>query len=90
MFIKKYIKGGGFPEGLANLREWQEREGVFFRRGFDTLMHTVSSRNNLKVTTNCYKKRCLLVITKNKKHSLKQVVPITYTLEKIIFAPATF
>ena len=29
-------------------------------------------------------------ITWNKKHSSKRVLPITYTLEKMVFAAATF
>ena len=53
-------------------------------------MHDVSCQNNLKVTTNYYEMKCLLVITKNKKHALKQVVPITKTLEKSAFAAAIF
>ena len=60
----------------------RKREGGFLRRVVDTPMHTMSSQNNLKVTTDSYERKCLLVITKNKKHSSKQVVPITYTLEK--------
>ena len=57
--------------------------------GVDTPMHATSSQNNLKVTTNYYEKKCLLVITKN-KHSSKEVVPITNTLDKLVFAAATF
>ena len=34
------------------------------------------------LTINFCQKQCLLVITWNEKHSLKQAVPITYTLEK--------
>ena len=68
----------------------RKREGGFLRRVVDTPMHTMSSQNNLKVTTDSYERKCLLVITKNKKHSSKQVVPITYTLEKRVFAVATF
>ena len=60
------------------------------RRVVDTPMHTMSSQNNLKVITNYYEKKYLLVITKNKKHSSKQFVSITYTLEKRVFAAATF
>ena len=80
--------GGG---GLA-----KKRVGVFLRRGIDSPMHTMSSQNNLKVTTNYYEKKCLKewkvikVMTKNKKHSLKQLVRITYTLEKRVFAAAIF
>ena len=45
---------------------------------------------NLKITINFYKKLCLPLFTRNKKHSPKQVVPITYILEKKLFAVATF
>ena len=34
--------------------------------------------------------RCLPDITRNKKHSSKQVVAIAYSLEKMVFAAATF
>ena len=58
-------------------------------RGVDT-PHTLSIQKNLKVTSNYYEKKCLLVITKNKKHFSRQVVPITYTSENRVFADATF
>ena len=32
----------------------------------------------------------LLFLTENEKHSSKQAAPITYTIEKIMFAAATF
>ena len=70
-----------FKGGLA-----RKRGGCFVRRVVDTPMHTMSSQDRLKITTDSYEKKCLLVITKNKKHSSKQVVPITYTLEKRVFA----
>ena len=57
--------------------------------GLDALMHTLSSQNNLKVATKNCKNKCLLVVTKNKKHSSKQVLPITHTGERV-FAAATF
>ena len=63
---------------------------LFLRRGVDTPMHTLNNQNNLKLMTNYYEIKYLLVITKNKKHSSKQVVPITLTLEKKVFAAATF
>ena len=53
-------------------------------------------RNNMtvgkaiKVTINFYKKQNLLVITWNKKYLSKQVMSITYTLEKTLLAAATF
>ena len=40
---------------------------------------------NLKVAINFYKKHCLPVVTWNKNNLSKQVVPITYTLEKSFF-----
>ena len=43
-----------------------------------------------RVMKNFYKKQCLPVITWNKKHSLKKVISITYTPEKMFFAAATF
>ena len=66
------------------------RGGGGFWGGGDTPMHTISSENDLKVMINYYEKECVLVITKNKKRSSKQVVPITYTLEKRVFAAVTF
>ena len=76
--------GGGLPNketwtvcwfngGLAKNKD----EGVY-----TPPMHTISSQNSLKVTTNYYEKKYLLVISKNKKHSSKQVVPITHIGEK--------
>ena len=53
-------------------------------------------RNNMtvgkaiKVTINFYKKQSVLVITWNKKYLSKQVMSITYTLEKTFLAAATF
>ena len=44
----------------------------------------------LYVTISLYKKECLPVITRNKKHSSKQVVSMIYTLGKDFFATATF
>ena len=40
------------------------------------------------VLINSYRKQCLPVITWNKNHLSKQVVIITYTVEKNIFAVA--
>ena len=40
---------------------------------------------NLRVTINFYKKHCLPVVTWNKNNVSKQVVPITYTLEKLLY-----
>ena len=45
---------------------------------------------NFWVTISLYKKECLPVITRNKKHSSKQVVSMIYTLAKDFFATATF
>ena len=53
-------------------------------------------RSNIAVTPNfwvmisLYKKECLPVIKRNKKHSSKQVVFMIYTLGKDLFATATF
>ena len=44
----------------------------------------------LRVMMNFYNKQCLPVITWNKKHLMKRVLPKIYTLEKKIFALATF
>ena len=43
---------------------------------------------NLKVTIKFYKKQCLLVIKRNKKHLSNQAVPITNALEKRSLAAA--
>ena len=43
---------------------------------------------NLRVATNFYKKHCLPVVTWNKNNLSKQIVPITYQLEKRFFAVA--
>ena len=76
------FKGGkGFELG--------KKEGELFLRRFDTL-RTLSIHNNLKVTTNYYEKKFLLVMTKNKRNSSKPLVPITYRLEKGIFAAGIF
>ena len=48
------------------------------------------AEKSLRITINFYKKQYLPVVTMNKKHSLKQVVPIIFTLEKKFFAVATF
>ena len=45
---------------------------------------------NFWVTISLHKKECLPVITRNKKHSSKQVVSMIYTLGKDFFATATF
>ena len=83
-------KNGDWTVGDRGGGGWQERGGLLSRRGVDTSMQTLSSQNNLKVMTNYYEKKCLLVITKNKRHSWKQFVSITYTMEKKVFAAATF
>ena len=44
----------------------------------------------LRVTINFYKNSVLQLSHKKKKHSLKQVIPITYTLEKKLFVAAAF
>ena len=50
----------------------------------------MSAEKKLLVTINFYKKVFIPIITWNKNHSSKQAVPITYILEKKIFAAATF
>ena len=45
---------------------------------------------NFRVTMSLYKKECLPVITRNKKHSSKEVVSMIYTVGKNFFATATF
>ena len=45
---------------------------------------------NLWVTISLHRKECFPVITQNKKHSLKQVVSIIYTIKKDFFATGTF
>ena len=48
------------------------------------------AEKNLRVIINFYEKLCLPVITWKKRYLSKQVVPITYTLEKIFFQPEFF
>ena len=43
---------------------------------------------NLGVMINFYKKHCLTVVAWNKNNLSKQVVPVTYTLEKRFFVVA--
>ena len=43
-----------------------------------------------RLTLTFHEKLCLGVITQNKKHPSKQVVPTIYTLEKRVFAAVTF
>ena len=45
---------------------------------------------NFWLTISLYKKECLPVITRGKKHSSKQVVSMIHTLGKDFFATATF
>ena len=87
---KTNIKRGFLKRGPCTVCQFKGRELGKKRGGVDTSMHTTSSQNSLKVTTNYYEKKYFLVITKNKKHSSKQVVPITYKLKKRLFAAATF
>ena len=44
---------------------------------------------NLRVAINFYKKLCLPVVTWNKKHLSKPVLPIIITLQKFLFVVAT-
>ena len=43
----------------------------------------------LRVSINCYQKQCVSVIIWNKRHLLKQLLTITYTLDKKFFAVAS-
>ena len=45
---------------------------------------------NLRVSIYFYKKLCLLVLTWSKKHVLKQVMQVKYTLVKTFFAVSNF
>ena len=45
---------------------------------------------NLRLMIKIYKNLCLPVITWNKKHLSKLVVPLTYAQEKKFFEDATF
>ena len=56
---------------------------------FEESMKMVVEKN-LRVMADIYKKQCIPIITWNKKYLSKQVVPITYTLEKRFFAVPTF
>ena len=67
-------KKGDWAVGNRGRGLGKKEGGVLLRRGVDTPMQTLSSQNNLKVITNYYEKKCLLVITKNKRHSSKHFV----------------
>ena len=56
---------------------------------FEESMKMVVEKN-LRVMADIYKRQCIPIITWNKKYLSKQVVPITYTLEKRFFAVPTF
>ena len=53
-------------------------------------MQQYGSGKALRVKIKFYEKQCPSVIRQNTKYSLKQVIPITYTLEKSFVAAATF
>ena len=62
-----------------------------------TFFKTVASKKakhggekNVRVKINYNEKKCLPVITYNKKHSSKQVLRITNTVEKSVFTAGTF
>ena len=60
---RDYLKTG--LGEFADLKgTWQEKRGG---GGVDSPMHTLSGQNNLKITTSHFEKKCLVVITKNKK-----------------------
>ena len=50
----------------------------------------MAGARNLWVTISLYKKECLPVITRNTKHSSKQVVSMIHTLGKDLFAAVLF
>ena len=60
--------------------------GHKMRTSFKNLVSMKECNNAI----NLYKKKCLPIIAWNKTHSLKQAVPITYTLGKKFLATATF
>ena len=62
---------------------------IFQNIGFKE-SNNMTVKNNLTVRINLFEKQCHPVITWNKKHSLKQVISITYTLEKRVSSVATF
>ena len=53
-------------------------------------MQQYGSGKALRVMIRFYEKQCPSVIRQNKKYSLKQIIPITYTLKKRFVAAATF
>ena len=53
-------------------------------------LKNMALKENLRVMINFCKKLCLPVITWNKKHLSKEIVPITNTLDKTFFIVATF
>ena len=66
-------------------------------RKLQTYFKTLASKNTtwwlkkpLRLTVNFYKKQCLPVITWTIKYSSKQVISITYTLEKSFFCSCYF
>ena len=60
------------------------------RTSFKILVSKDAVTWRLQQTSGMYKKQCLPVITRNRKHSPKQVVSMIYTLGKDFFATATF
>ena len=63
--------------------------GLFSKYLFQRAQQHGGTRN-FWIMISLYKKECLPVITRNKKHSSKQVVSMIYTLGKDFFATATF
>ena len=52
--------------------------------------NNVAVEKNLRVMIKFFEKRCLPVITCNKKRLAKQVIPVPYILGKTFFAAAIF
>ena len=78
---------------------WQQNRTVFVEiRKIRTCFKTLVSKNAItwwlekphRLTVNFYKKRCLPVLTWTIKHSAKQLVSITCTLEKKLFCSCYF
>ena len=83
-FTKNQYKVGlGQFADLMGKRVGKKDGEIFEKECWDLNAHYYS-QNNPKVTTNYHEKKCLLVNTKNTKHSSEEVVTITYTLEMLL------
>ena len=63
---------------------------AFFQNTCFKECNNIMVGKKLWITINLHEKQCLQVIAGNKKHSSKQVVPMTYTYGKKFFAAAAF